>query len=273
MAPESIVRFRHRLAAKAQRCYRQRDIPGILAVLGTIERKMSSTDDVLAKGRLDTSAAQVIALAAEAHLDDLQFEECFGLCQQAKNVLDNATRRYLDAGQPPAANSMVWCSLLHILADAKWKIPAPDQFNRVMKLKEMHACFFRITRRVLAVMPQMGYDADEMAANQQSLLWAGIMLYKQALRYMPGKLGDLEQTMNEIQSGVLEDESQPFFWDVHIAKHVLSGVPQRSRLTYLYNQRRCCFDEKLLAPAAISAYERSAAKEMEHLLDCRLKLR
>ncbi len=193
------------------------------------------------------------------------------LCQQVKNVLDNAARRFIRAGRTPAANSMVWCSLLHILADSKWKMQSSSSFDRVIPGNEMYSRYLQVTRRVLNLMPKLGYGQSEVENNTNSLLWAGAMLYKQALRFTPLALVKIEGAMEEILPGVLEDDTRPFFWDIHIARHALCGAPDRSRLSYLYSRRMSCFEPELLDPSALAAYKRAAAKEMEYLLDRRLK--
>lgn len=266
MVAESIVRFRQRLAAEAQRCYWKQDIAGILQILDTIERKMQGTTELAALGQLETSAVHVILVAAEAHLDELEFESCFCLCQDAKNVIEHSARRFIDAGETPPPNSMVRIGLLDQLADAKWKMPSAAHIDRVMHSAEMFQQYARLVPSILSRIPTMGYPSSEIERTHHNMLWAGVMLYKQAMRFSPSTCADIGLAMDCVLPGVLKDEDRPYFWDVQIARHVLTGQPDRSKLTYYYTRRRHCLDTYVKDPPDHTAYDRSAANELEYLL-------
>ena len=270
-AENSIIEFKERLARWAQNCYRKRDIPGIMAVLEKLERKARSIDDLTAQGQLASTIAHVITLAAEAHLDDLAFEPCFALCQDVYDLLKRSAQQFKQRGEKPPKNSMAWCGLLLVLADAKWKY-RDDTSELVMPTSEMITRYLGINARVCSL-TKKSRIADKAAEDRyRHLLWCGVMLLKQAMRFEPSQIKVIEQAMNSVHPGILADRSESYYWDVQIAREVFTGEAVSNSLRYLYEMRYQCIRWRFGSAYELMAYKQAAAKEMEYLLDRRRSL-
>jgi len=265
---EGIIELRRSLIRRAQDYYRKRDIPGMLGVLDALEERLEEAEDIHERSKLDSAAVHIITMIAEAHLDDLDFENCYAMCQEAYDVLISTNLLFKSHNIKPHSKRMAWCGMLTILADAKWK-HREDNRNRVMPADQMIELFIELCRRVCEETRKSKIGPDTADNRYHSLLWAGIMLIKMSMRFQIGREGELRDELDQVISGALEREDWSYYWDMQIAREVFSKRPSKRRINHYYKERNACVRQRVKNKLELYAYNDAAAKEKEYLHGCR----
>ncbi|MBN2081147.1 hypothetical protein JW859_02950 [bacterium] len=265
---EGIIEFRRTLVKRALDYYRLRDIPGMLGVLDTLEARLVDAEDVHERGKFDTAAAHIITMVAEAHLDDLDFENCYLMCQEAHDVLVASSRLFQSHNIKPYPRSMAWCGILTILADAKWK-HREENMDRVIPAFKMIEMFTAICRRVCEETRKSKIGPLTANNRYHALLWAGIMLIKTSMRFHFGREGELREELANVYPDALEREDWPYYWDLLIAEEVFSSRPSKRRINHYYKERNVCVRQQFENKLDLAAYIDAAAKEKDYLHGCR----
>lgn len=260
-----LIEFKSNLLEQAQECYRCRDLKGLLGKIDALEATSHESLAVEDRIKLDFRTAQVLSLAAEAHLDDLHFDECFELCAAAIDVLRSIAVAVEAANLPPRPCSLAWLGIIQILADAKWK-NVSDVHDRCLVFEETLRRFSTASQNVVRSASKEGLDRAEVLTRKHTILGCAVMLLKQALRFEPNRAGCIALTAETVQSGVLQDAHLPYYWDIRILEYWLGGHFDRLSLEYHYQKREQCFRTMFPDRFDLTAYKESAAREMEHLL-------
>jgi hypothetical protein len=233
----TVLQFRLRLVGQAHDCYCRQDIPGIIAVLARLEQLSQHAASENERSRIDLATVYVIDLAARANLDDLNFKECYNLCEDACRLL---IQPHLAEGTDSPVNHIYhkyWCGVLDTLADAKWKCILPGSRNRVVPAGEMVERYCTMPTADFADPDRNHPPYSNAWNNLHAYLLCGAMLLKQCHRFDPDWLPGITQAMDRVLPGSLEDPDFPYFWERRIAEAVFREGCTAEELAWLFELR------------------------------------
>lgn len=237
-----------------------------MAALSKLKKKSIGVTDFRQQGRLNSTAIHVLSFAAEAHLDDLDFASCFELCEDAYTTLLETKVLYEQHGEDPPHDSTAICGLLTNLANAKWKY-AENCKDYILPSEEMVELFKIAARRILTKTQLENIGRQQAEDRYQSLLWCGIVLLKQSLRFNPELVNGVQDSMLEVYEDALSRTDWPFYWDERIARMVFAGRATWDSLDHCYRIRYDCIKALVGNTINLTAYRKAAANEMKYLFD------
>jgi hypothetical protein len=262
---EDNYRWLSTLNAVAMQRYRERDIEGLREILGTYTKLLEQHDEDPQLSTLETVTAQCILQLAESYLDVLDFDSCLELCADVKDIADCKAERYIASGRKPRPDSMVWCRLVSILADAKWK-GRRDYKDQVCTLDEMARIYERAEINVRAGLAQFLRSEKTSRSQLRLLSLCGMQLVRAFMRWQPQEVVRLKTLVTELHGSILRDPEHHFYWCLRLCALYISGCTSRQKYVECYSEARAAYVNKLNPQSDLRAYDASCSNELEYLL-------
>jgi len=245
--------------------YRERDIEGLREILGKYTKMLEQHDEDPQLSTLETVTAQCILQLAESYLDVLDFDSCLELCADVKDIAECKADRYIASGRKPRPDSLVWCRLVSILADAKWK-GRRDYRDQVCTLDEMARIYERAEINVRAGLARFPRSEKNSSSQLRLLSLCGMQLVRAFMHWQPQGVACLKTLVTELHGNILDDPQRFFYWCLRLCELYISGCTNRQDYVQCYNNARAAYVGNLNAQSDLRAYDASCSNELEYLL-------
>jgi len=207
----------------------------------------SAADSVHSLARLDLVIASI---------DEQQANAAYGGLERVRDMMERRTRRRSELGLDPLDDMELELAFLRCVLIVKWRGAAADE-NRMISRKELRESLSgdllpRMRRHFSVRPPQEPYV--DLAIGDQ-IDWTWVLLIRLLLRFdQEGAASEIDE-FNSLhadfltikpgffRSGISEEGTSPFFWDLEIAKLWLLDEFRTQELELLVERRELAFEQ------------------------------